>query len=120
MHCTTIRPHLAVSAFVFDLAELQVIKVLQLPSAGTPLAGVPEAHGVVHITTARDGVSVYGVAGRYVIKLDTATLRVVVLDVSPVADLYQIVESPVEDGVFYMGAQSHVLKYHVDAVPHFR
>ena len=51
----TTMPHAPATAFVFDLAERQVIKTLSLCSPGTPLAGDPEAHGVVHITTARDG-----------------------------------------------------------------
>ena len=74
---------------------------------------------MVHLTTGRDG-DVYGVAGRYVFKLDMATERDVVLDRAPLPALYQIVESPMEDSVFYIGAQSHVLKFCVGGVPHFR
>ena len=115
----TTMPHAPATAFVFDLAQRQVIKTLSLCSPGTPLAGDPEAHGVVHITTARDG-DVYGVAGRHVFKLDTGTLRVSVLDKAPIANLYQIVESPAEELVFFMAAEGHVLKYCVHTTPHYR
>ena len=41
--------------FVFDIVARQVTHTVQLRGPGTPLAGVPEAHGVVHLTTAADG-----------------------------------------------------------------
>jgi hypothetical protein len=135
---STSWPHGPASAFVFSLAQRQVTRTLQLCSGGTPLAGVPEAHGICHIICARDG-DVYGVAGRWVFKIDMSTLRLVVLDRAPISDLYQIVEAPLlaeeaeaeeaegnvidraEGGpTFYMAAQSHVLRYSVQSVPHFR
>ena len=38
--------------FIFDRHQRQVTHTIQLRSLGTPLAGVPEAHGVVHLTAA--------------------------------------------------------------------
>lgn len=77
--------------FIFDLGQRQVTHNFQLRSPGTPLAGVPEAHGVIHLTTARDG-DIYGVTKDDVFKIDLSTLRVVYLDPPPITDLYQIVE----------------------------
>ncbi len=74
---------------------------------------------MAHIPPAGDG-DVYGVAGRHVFKLDTGTLRVSVLDKAPIANLYQIVESPAEELVFFMAAEGHVLKYCVHTTPHYR
>ena len=92
----------------------------QLRSPGTPLAGVPEAHGVVHITAATDG-DIYGVSSCDVFKisLGLSTMRIQYLDTPPIKDLYQIVEGP-EPGVFYIGARGHLLEYHVMDTPHFR
>ena len=38
--------------FIFDRHQRQVTHTIQLRSLGTPLAGVPEAHGVIHLTAA--------------------------------------------------------------------
>ena len=43
-----------------------------------------------------------------------------VLDKAPIANLYQIVESPAEELVFFMAAAGHVLKYCVHTTPHYR
>jgi hypothetical protein len=96
----------------------QVTHTFQLRSPGTPLAGVPEAHGVIHLTAASDG-DVYGVSRDDIFKLDLSTLRIVYLDPPPIRDLYQIVEGPTA-GVFYIGARGHLLEYHIKDTPHFR
>jgi hypothetical protein len=44
--------------------------------------------------------------------------RVIYLDLPPTPDLYQIVES--SPGVFYIGARSHRLEYHLKDTPHYR
>ena len=122
--------------FIFDRHQRQVTHTIQLRSLGTPLAGVPEAHGVVHLTAActrntpllhaakcaaSHGVSaacktadgdVYGVTQSDVFKLDVSTLRVQYLDAPPIRDLYQIIEGP-QPGVFFIGARGHLLEYHV-------
>ena len=129
--------------FIFDRHQRQVTHTIQLRSLGTPLAGVPEAHGVVHLTAActrntpllhaakcaaSHGVSaacktadgdVYGVTQSDVFKLDVSTLRVQYLDAPPIRDLYQIIEGP-EPGVFFIGARGHLLEYHLRDTPHFR
>ncbi|MEE2832170.1 MAG: hypothetical protein VYD18_07405, partial [Candidatus Latescibacterota bacterium] len=90
----------------------------EMNDAGTPLMGIPEAHGIIHLTCGRDG-DIYGVTRREVFKLDVTTDRVIYLDKAPIPDLCQIVEGP-EDGVFYIGARGHLLEYHVRETPHFR
>jgi hypothetical protein len=104
--------------FVFDIRGRQVTHTFQLHNPSTPLAGVPEAHGVVHITAASDG-DIYGVTSCAVFKLDLSTLRIIYLDTPPIRDLYQIVEGPTA-GVFFIGARGHLLEYHVRDTPHFR
>ena len=89
-----------------------------LDEEGTPLMGVPEAHGVVHLTAGRDG-DIYGVSRTKVFKIDVSAERLVYLDKAPIPDLYQIVEG-FEDGVFYIGARGHLLEYHLRDTPHFR
>ena len=79
--------------------------------------GVPEAYGVIHLTTGGDG-GIYGVTQRDVFKLDVSADRVVYLDPPPISDLYQIVEGA--PGVFYIGARGHLLEYHLKDTPHYR
>jgi hypothetical protein len=104
--------------FAFCPERRRVVVRWQLTETGTPLMGVPEAHGVVHLTAGRDG-DIYGVSQRTVFKVDVTTERLVYLDTPPIPDLYQIVEG-FEDGVFYIGARGHLLEYHVRDTPHFR
>jgi hypothetical protein len=103
--------------FAFDREERQVVRTWQLNSLGTPLMGVPEAYGIIHLTCGSDG-DIYGVTRAEVFKLDVSTDRIVYLDPPPIADLYQIVEG--EPGVFYMGARGHLLEYHLKDMPHYR
>lgn len=104
--------------FAFCPLQRRVVVRWNLRETGTPLMGVPEAHGVIHLTAGRDG-DIYGVSQRTVFKIDVTTERVVYLDTAPIPDLYQIVEG-FEDGVFYIGARGHLLEYHVRDTPHFR
>ena len=104
--------------FAFSPEERRVMVRWTLEERGTPLMGVPEAHGVVHLTAGRDG-DIYGASQRTVFKIDVSAERLVYLDKAPVPDLYQIVEG-FEDGVFYIGAQGHLLEYHLREPPHFR
>lgn len=103
--------------FAFDPEGLQVVQTWQLRSLGTPLMGVPEAYGIIHLTAGSDG-DIYGVTRTDVFKLDLSTDRVVYLDQPPIPDLYQIVEGA--PGVFYIGARGHLLEYHLKDTPHFR
>jgi hypothetical protein len=104
--------------FAFCPQQRRVVQRWKMNDAGTPLMGIPEAHGIIHLTCGRDG-DIYGVTRREVFKLDVTTDRIVYLDQSPIPDLCQIVEGP-EDGVFYIGARGHLLEYHVRETPHFR
>lgn len=103
--------------FAFDRDERQVVKVWELRSQGTPLMGVPEAYGIIHLTAGSDG-DLYGVTRTDVFKLDVSLDRVIYLDPPPIPDLYQIVEGA--PGVFYIGARSHLLEYHLKDTPHYR
>lgn len=103
--------------FAYDRAERQVVKTWQLRSTGTPLMGVPETYGIIHLTTGSDG-AIYGVTSCDVFKLDISTDRVLYLDPPPIPDLYQIVEGA--PGVFYIGARGHLLEYHLKDTPHYR
>jgi outer membrane protein assembly factor BamB len=103
--------------FAFDRDERQVVKVWELRSKGTPLMGVPEAYGIIHLTAGSDG-DIYGVTRTDVFKLDVSLDRVIYLDPPPIPDLYQIVEGA--PGVFYIGARSHLLEYHLKDTPHYR
>ena len=94
-----------------------MVNLWQLRSRGTPLIGVPETYGIIHLPAGRDG-DIYGVTNRELFKLDVSTERVVYLDPPPLPDLYQIVEG--EPGVFYIGARGHLLEYHLRGVPHYR
>lgn len=104
--------------FAFSPELRRVVMRWEMEDAGTPLMGIPESHGIIHLTCGRDG-DIYGVTRRKVFKIDVTTERVVYLDQGPIPDLCQIVEGP-EDGVFYIGARSHLLEYHVRETPHFR
>jgi hypothetical protein len=103
--------------FAFSREERQVVKTWQLRSLGTPLMGVPEAYGIIHLTAGSDG-DLYGVTRTEVFKLDVSTDRLIYLDQPPIPDLYQIVEGA--PGVFYLGARGHLLEYHLKDTPHFR
>ena len=110
---TTSTGHL----FAFSVEERQVIKKWLLRSEGTPLMGVPETYGIIHLTAGSDG-AVYGVTRTEVFKLDLSTDRILYLDQPPIPDLYQIVEG--RPGVFYIGARGHLLEYHLKDTPHYR
>ncbi|GIV78987.1 MAG: hypothetical protein KatS3mg050_3381 [Litorilinea sp.] len=103
--------------FAFDREERQVVRRWQLRSRGTPLMGVPETYGIIHLTAGSDG-DIYGVTQRDLFKLDVSTDRIVYLDPPPIPDLYQIVEG--RPGVFYVGARGHLLEYHLKDTPHYR
>ncbi len=103
--------------FAFDVEARQVVQRWRMRSQGTPLIGVPETHGVIHLTCGHDG-DIYGVTQKDLFKLDVSTGRVHYLDPPPITDLYQIVEG--EAGVFYIGARGHLLEYHLQDTPHYR
>jgi len=103
--------------FAFDREERQVVRTWQLRSLGTPLMGVPETYGIIHLTAASDG-SIYGVTNRDLFKVDVSTDQIIYLDPPPIPDLYQIVEGA--PGIFYMGARGHLLEYHAKGTPHYR
>ena len=101
----------------FHPRQFKVEKTWRIRSAGTPLAGVPEDVGMLHITPASDG-NVYGISYRDLYRLDTRRGRLEYLEKPPLPGLYQIVEG--EPGAFYMGAGTHLLKYVVKAPAYFR
>ena len=103
--------------FAFDVEQRQVVRRWQMRSPGTPLMGVPETYGVIHLTCGSDG-DIYGVTQRDLFKLDVSTDRIHYLDSPPIPDLYQIVEG--EPGIFYIGARGHLLEYHLKDTPHYR
>ena len=105
------------SLFAFDVDERQVVQRWTMRSEGTPLMGVPETYGVIHLTAGHDG-DIYGCTRRDVFKLDVSTNRVHYLDPPPIPDLYQIVEGA--PGIFYIGARGHLLEYHLRETPHYR
>ncbi len=101
----------------FHPREFKIEKTWKLRQAGTPLAGVPEDVGMLHITAAADG-NVYGIAYRDLYRLDTKTDKLQYLETPPRSGLYQIVEG--KPGEFYMGAGTHLLKYVVTPATYFR
>jgi outer membrane protein assembly factor BamB len=103
--------------FAFDREERQVVRTWTLRSRGTPLMGVPEAYGIIHLAAGSDG-DLYGVTGTDLFKLDTSTDRLIYLDPPPIPDLCQIVEG--SPGVFYLGARGHLLEYHLKDTLHYR
>ena len=103
--------------FAFDGEQRQVVRRWQMRSPGTPLMGVPETYGVIHLTGGADG-AIYGVTRRALFNLDVNSDRVHYLDPPPISDLYQIVEGA--PGVFYLGARGHLLEYHLKDTPHYR
>lgn len=103
--------------FAFDRDERQVVKRWPLRSQGTPLMGVPETYGIIHLTAGSDG-AIYGVTNSDLFKLDISTDRIIYLDPPPIPDLYQLVEGA--PGVFYLGARGHLLEYHLKDTPHYR
>jgi len=103
--------------FAFDVAERQVVQTWEMRSKGTPLMGVPETYGIIHLTCGHDG-DIYGVTRKDVFQLNVSTGEIRYLDPPPISDLYQIVEG--EPGVFYIGARGHLLEYHLQDRPHYR
>lgn len=103
--------------FAFDPNQRQVVQTWQLRSLGTPLMGVPETHGVIHLTTGSDG-NIYGVTNTDLFVLNVHLDQVFYLEQPPIPDLYQIVEG--RPGVFYIGARGHLLEYHAKGTPHYR
>jgi outer membrane protein assembly factor BamB len=103
--------------FAFSPDERQVVQTWQLRSLGTPLMGVPETYGIIHLTAGSDG-NIYGVTNTDLFTLNVDLDRVIYLDQPPISDLYQIVEG--RPGVFYIGARGHLLEYHVKGTPHHR
>ena len=103
--------------FAYDRDERQVVQQWQLRSKGTPLMGVPETYGIIHLTTGSDG-AIYGVTNCDLFKLDISTDQISYLDPPPIRDLYQIVEGA--PGFFYIGARGHLLEYHLKDTPHYR
>ena len=103
--------------FAFDVDERQVVDGWEMRSGGTPLMGVPETYGIIHLTCGHDG-DIYGVTRKEVFKLDVSTHRIHYLDPPPIPDLYQIVEG--RPGVFYIGARGHLLEYHLKDPGHYR
>ena len=103
--------------FAFDCTQRQVVQTWQLRSMGTPLMGVPETYGIIHLTAGSDG-HIYGVTNRDLFRLDVGMGQILYLDLPPIPDLYQIVEG--QPGVFYIGARGHLLEYHLAGIPHYR
>jgi len=103
--------------FVFDPVRRDIVGRQKLRSLGTPLMGVPEGHGVIHLTAASDG-NIYGVTQTDLFQFDVHTERVNYLKPPPIPDCYQIVEA--EPGVFYVGARGHLLEFHLSAGAHYR
>ena len=84
---------------------------------GTPLMGVPETYGIIHLTCGVDG-NIYGCTRTDVFQLDVSTHQINYLDPPPISDLYLIVEG--KPGNFYIGARGHLLEYHLIDKPHYR
>ena len=101
----------------FHPREFKVERTWKIRGQGTPLAGVPEDVGMLHITVARDG-NVYGVSHRDLYRLNVETNQLEYLETPPRSGLYQIVEG--KPGEFYMGAGTHLLKYLVTPNTYFR
>ena len=103
--------------FAFSIKERQVIHRWTMRSKGTPLMGVPETYGIIHLTCGVDG-NIYGCTRTDVFQLDVSTHQINYLDTPPISDLYQIVEG--KPGIFYIGARGHLLEYHLIDKPHYR
>jgi hypothetical protein len=103
--------------FAFDPNQRQIVQTWQMRTLGTPLMGVPETYGVIHLTTGSDG-NIYGVTNSELFTLNVHLNRVIYLDQPPISDLYQIVEG--RPGVLYIGARGHLLEYHIQGTPHYR
>lgn len=101
----------------FHPREFKVEKTWRIRTAGTPLAGVPEDVGMLHITVAQSG-DVYGIGYRELYRLNRKTDSIEYLETPPRGGLYQIVEG--QPGEFYMGAGTHLLKYVVQPVAYYR
>ena len=123
--CIRFNPH---DKYVYATTDNQVLlrfhprkftveKTWRIRSAGTPLAGVPEDVGMLHITAAGDG-NIYGVAYRELYRLRVDQDRLEYLETPPRSGLYQIVEG--RPGNFYIGAGTHLLKYSIDPQAYYR
>ena len=103
--------------FAFDPRSFQIVSTWPIRSPGSPLAGVPEDVGMIHLTAASDG-NIYGVTRRDLFRLNVKRAVIEYLDPPPIPDLYQIVEG--DPGEFYMGARTHLLKYTLDTPVYYR
>ncbi|MEM7131061.1 MAG: hypothetical protein AAF702_32365 [Chloroflexota bacterium] len=103
--------------FAFDCDQRQVVETWRIRSRGTPLMGVPETYGIIHLTAASDG-HIYGVTNSDLFRLDIGMNRILYLEPPPIPDLYQIIEG--QPGIFYTGARGHLLEYHLAGTPHYR
>jgi streptogramin lyase len=103
--------------FAFDPRSFRLLAAWPIRSPGSPLAGVPEDVGIIHLTVASDG-NVYGVTSQDVFRLDVTRGVVEYLDPPPIPDLYQIVEGA--PGEFFIGARTHLLKYTPNSSEYFR
>jgi len=101
----------------FHPRTFRVLQIWDIRSVGTPLAGVPEDVGMIHITAAHNG-DVYGVTYRDLFRLNREQGRIEYMETPPLPGLYQIVEG--QPGVFYMGAGTHLLKYVVETPTFYR
>lgn len=101
----------------FHPRNFKIEKTWKIRQAGTPLAGVPEDVGMLHITAASDG-NIYGISFRDLYRLNTQTDELEYLETPPRSGLYQIVEG--QPGELYMGAGTHLLKYAVNSKAYFR
>lgn len=113
VYLTTDNQHL----LAFDPQTFRVKGRWSIRSAGTPLAGVPEDVGMIHLAAASDG-NVYGVTQSDLFRLNTKRKQIEYMKRPPIPELYQIVEG--EPGVLYMGARTHLLKYVVNPSPFYR
>jgi hypothetical protein len=103
--------------FSFDPHSYQVQRTWNIRSPGTPLAGVPEDVGIIHLVAASDG-NIYGVTRRDLFRLRVDGGLLQYLEPPPIPDLYQIVEGL--PGEFFMGARTHLLKYSLGSGEYYR
>ena len=66
---------------------------------------------------AADG-NVYGVTKTDLFRFNVKQKKIEYLDKPPIPGLYQIVEG--KPGVFYIGARTHLLRYHVNTPVFYR
>ncbi len=101
----------------FHPRDFKVERTWKIRGQGTPLAGVPEDVGMLHITAAHDG-NVYGISYRDLYRLNVKSNELEYLETPPRSGLYQIVEG--RPGELYMGAGTRLLKYVVKPGTYFR